>query len=157
MASAKSKLGCAAGCGLTVSLWSDHGAVSDRPRIVNDVSAVFRKFLSDFGWSFCVAGAVFGDIGGWHFLPRTLSVTFHRWRGSSVRVILPGMRSIWRGWRVTFVAPRIVNDEDLSWKAFWVAGTIFDDSGSDFCCCAHCNWRFICNEDQSWVLLCSKE
>ena len=31
MASAKSKLGCAAGCRLTVSLWSDHGAVSDRP------------------------------------------------------------------------------------------------------------------------------
>ena len=74
MASAKSKLGCAVGCGLTVSLcscrsWWDRarnglGSVSDRPRIVNDVSAVSRKFLSNFGWSFCVAGAVFGDIGG---------------------------------------------------------------------------------------------
>ena len=38
--------------------------VSDRPRIGNDVSAVFRKFLPDVGWSFCVAGAVFGDFGG---------------------------------------------------------------------------------------------
>ena len=42
-------LGCEAGCGLTVS-WSDHarimvGSCSDRPRIGNDVSSVFRKFL----------------------------------------------------------------------------------------------------------------
>ena len=62
--SAKSNLVCAAGCGLTGS-FSDHGRiilglVSDRLRDGNDVSAVFRKFLLDFGWSFCVAGAVFG-------------------------------------------------------------------------------------------------
>ena len=42
-------LGCEAGCGLTVSC-SDHsrimvGSFSDRPRIVNDVSSVFSKFL----------------------------------------------------------------------------------------------------------------
>ena len=46
---ARSNLGCEAGCGLTVS-WSDHsrnglGSFSDRPRIVNDVSSVFSKFL----------------------------------------------------------------------------------------------------------------
>ena len=45
----KSNLGCEAGCGLTVS-WSDHarimlGSWSDRPRIGNDVSSVFSKFL----------------------------------------------------------------------------------------------------------------
>ena len=45
----KSNLGCEAGCGLTVS-WSDHGRImlgsfSDRPRIGNDVSSVFSKFL----------------------------------------------------------------------------------------------------------------
>ena len=40
------------------------GSWSDRPRIGNDVSAVFRKFLPDVGWSFCVAGAVFGEFGG---------------------------------------------------------------------------------------------
>ena len=77
--SAKSNLVCAAGCGLTgsfldhswimVGSFSDHGRiilglVSDRLRDGNDVSAVFRKFLSDFGWSFCVAGAVFGQVGG---------------------------------------------------------------------------------------------
>ena len=64
--SAKSNLGCAAGCGLTVS-FSDHsrimvGTVSDRSRIVNDVSSVFIKFLSYFGLSFCVAGAVVGEV-----------------------------------------------------------------------------------------------
>ena len=53
----KSNLGCEAGCGVTVS-FSDHGRIqlgsiariqlgssSDRPRIGNDVSAVFEKFL----------------------------------------------------------------------------------------------------------------
>ena len=63
----KSNLGCEAGCGVTVS-WSDPariilGMVSDRPRIGNDVSAVFEKFLQNFGESFCVAGAVFGEFG----------------------------------------------------------------------------------------------
>ena len=65
--SAKSNLGCEAGCGLTVS-WSDHGrimleTVSDRSRIVNDVSSVLDKLLGNFGESFCVAGAVFGEVG----------------------------------------------------------------------------------------------
>ena len=63
----KSNLGCEAGCGLTVS-FSDHGRImvgsfSDRPRIVNDVSSVLDKFLGNFGESFCVAGAVFGEFG----------------------------------------------------------------------------------------------
>ena len=40
------------------------GSFSDRPRIGNAVSAIFRKFLSDVGWSFCVAGAEFGEFGG---------------------------------------------------------------------------------------------
>ena len=66
--SAKGNLCCAAGCGLTGS-FSDHGriilgTVSDRPRIGNDVSAVFRKFLPDVRLPFCVAGAVFGEFGG---------------------------------------------------------------------------------------------
>ena len=38
------------------------GSCSDRSRIVNDVSAVFEKFLRNFGESFCVAGAAFGDV-----------------------------------------------------------------------------------------------
>ena len=49
-------------------LCSDHarivlGSWSDQPRIGNDVSAVFRKFLPDVGWSFCVAGAICGEFG----------------------------------------------------------------------------------------------
>ena len=64
---AKSNLGCEAGCGRTVS-WSDPariilGSCSDRSRIGNDVSAVFAKFVRNFGESFCVAGAVFGEFG----------------------------------------------------------------------------------------------
>ena len=48
------------------------GSCSDRARIGNDVSAVFEKFLQNFGESFCVAGAVFGDVGGCHLLFRAL-------------------------------------------------------------------------------------
>ena len=49
--------------------WSDHarnglGSFSDRSRIGNDASSVFTKFFSDFGRSFFVAGAVFGEVGG---------------------------------------------------------------------------------------------
>ena len=40
------------------------GSFSDRSRIGNDVSAVFSKFLSDVGWSFCVAREVFGEVAG---------------------------------------------------------------------------------------------
>ena len=40
------------------------GSFSDRSRIGNDVSSVFTKFFSDFGRSFFVAGAVFGEVGG---------------------------------------------------------------------------------------------
>ena len=52
-------------CVFWVGSWSDMlGTVSDRSRIGNDVSPVFSKFLSDVVCSFCVAGAVFGEVGG---------------------------------------------------------------------------------------------
>ena len=51
-------------CVFWVGSWSDMlGTVSDRSRIGNDVSPVFSKFLSDVVCSFCVAGAVFGEVG----------------------------------------------------------------------------------------------
>ena len=51
------------------SSWSDHsrimvGSFSDRSRIINDTSSFFRQFLFGFGIQFCVAGAVFGEVGG---------------------------------------------------------------------------------------------
>ena len=72
----KSNLGCEGGLRMTVS-WSDPariilGSFSDRPRIGNDVSAVFEKFVQNFGESFCVAGAVFGEFGQGHLLLRAL-------------------------------------------------------------------------------------
>ena len=39
------------------------GSSSDRSRIGTDVSSVLDKFLGNFGESFCVAGAVFGEFG----------------------------------------------------------------------------------------------
>ena len=56
---------------------SDHGRImvgscSNRPRIGIDASTVFGQFLLDFGMQFCVAGAVFGEVGGWCLLLRAL-------------------------------------------------------------------------------------
>ena len=51
--------------------------------------------LKDF-----VAGAVFGEVRGWLCLLR----------GSIMRFILRGRRSIWWGSRLTLLAPRILND-----------------------------------------------
>ena len=59
----KSNLGCEAGCGGRFPARIILGSFSDRPHIGNDVSAVFEKFLQNFGESFCVAGAVFGEFG----------------------------------------------------------------------------------------------
>ena len=52
-----------------VGSWSDHvrimlGSCSNRPRVGIDASTVLGEFRLDFGVHFCVAGAVFGEVGG---------------------------------------------------------------------------------------------
>ena len=50
---------------------------------------------ADHRWhSFCVAGAVFGEVGGWLYLLHALEMTFHMWCGARMRSILRGRRSI---------------------------------------------------------------
>ena len=60
----ESNLGGAAGSVLRFHGRNGLGSWSDRSRIGNDTAAVFSKFVSDFGRSFFVAGAVFGEVGG---------------------------------------------------------------------------------------------
>ena len=114
----------------------------------------------DQSWrSFCVAGAVFGEVGGWLLLLCALEMTFHMWARSIMTFILRGRRSIWWGWRVMPVAPRIVNDVSyvmrinhqihFAWQAQYLVRLEGDDS-----CSAHCKWRFICDADQSWDSFC---
>ena len=76
-----------------------------------------------------------------------------------MRFILRGRRSIWWTCRLTFVAPRIVNDVSyvtrinheihFAWQAQYMVKL-----SCDFCCSAHCKWRFICDADQSWDSFC---
>ncbi len=55
------------------SLGSDHVRIMlESSAIVNDASTVFGKFLLDFGAQFCVAGAIFGKVGGRCLLLRAL-------------------------------------------------------------------------------------
>ena len=61
-------------CNFMVGSWSDHvrimharimvGSWSNRPRIGIDASTVLGEFRLDFGVHFCVAGAIFGEVGG---------------------------------------------------------------------------------------------
>ena len=126
------------------------GSFPNRPRNANDVSSVFSRFLLDFGLLFCVAGAVFG----WLLLVCALYMTFHRWAGPIMRGIFPGRRKIWWGWRVSAVAPRIVHDVSYvskTWGTFFLAGALYLVRLEGECCCStHCNWRFKCEQDQSW-------
>ena len=134
--------------GFMVGSCSDHsriilGSWSDRPRIGNDVSSVFSQFLWDFGRSFFVAGAVFGDFGLWRMLLRALKITFHLCQGSIMSVTFRGRRSIWWVWTMTHVAPRIVNNVSFvsrinheiyfSWQAQYLVSLDYDT-----CCSAHC-------------------
>ena len=73
---------------------------------------------ADQWWhSFCVAGAIFGDVGGWLYLLHALEMTFHMWRRSVMTFILRGRRSIWWCWRVTLLAPRIGNDVSKKYRS----------------------------------------
>ena len=83
------------------------GLWSNRLSIGGSTSGSFRwnLELQDF-----VAGAVFGEVGGWLYLLHALEMTFHMWRRSLMTFILRGRRSIWWGWRVTLLAPRIGNE-----------------------------------------------
>ena len=120
------------------------GLCSNRLSIGGSTSGYFRWNLElrDF-----VAGAVFGEVGGWLDWLRALEMTFHMWRRSSTTFTLPGRRSIWWGWRVTLLAPRIGNDvsyvtqiiDDIhfAWQAQYLVKL-----GGDSCCAAHCKWRF---------------
>ena len=88
------------GCEMTILSSDIFGLSSNRLSIGGSDSGTFTwdLELKDF-----VAGAVLGEFEGWLYLLRALEMTFHMWRGCS--------------WRVTFVAPRIVNDVAKSYRS----------------------------------------
>ena len=132
------------------------GLSSNRLYIGGSNSESFRcnLELKDF-----VAGAVFAEVGGWHCLLCALEMKFHMRRRSNMRFILRGRRSICWGWRLTLLAPRILNDVSyvtrinhemhFAWQAQYLVR--FE---VDFACSAHSKWRFICDADQSWDAFC---
>ena len=62
LGTSKSNLTCEAGCGLRFHSRIMLGSCSDRPRIGNDVSPVFKDFVRNFAMQFCVTGAVLGEV-----------------------------------------------------------------------------------------------
>ena len=115
---------------------------------------------ADHWWrSFCVAGAVFGEVGGWLYLLHALEMTFHMWRRSLMTCILRGRRSIWWGWRVNLLAPPIGNDVsyvrqisddlDIAWQGQYLVRL-----AGDFTFSAHWKWSFICHADHWWRSFC---
>ena len=115
---------------------------------------------ADQSWhSFCVAGAVFGEVGGRFLSLRALKMTFHMWCASIMRCILRGRRTIWWGCTVIPLAPRIENDVSnvmcinhemhFAWQAHYLVKL-----EGDSCCSAYWKWRFICEHDQSRHSFC---
>ena len=73
---------------------------------------------TDYWWhSFCVTGAIFGEVEGWLDLLHALGMRFHMSRRSLVTFILRGRRNIWWSWTVSLVAPRIVNDVSKKYRS----------------------------------------
>ena len=72
-----------------------------------------------------VAGAVFGEVGGWLCLLRALEMTFHMWFTALMRFI------------------------HFAWQAQYLVKVM-----GDSCCFAHCKWRFKCDTDQAWDSFC---
>ena len=80
-------------------------------------------------------------------------------RGSIMRFILRGRRSIWWGWRLTLLALRIGNDVSyetrikheihFAWQVQYLLRLEVD-----IACSAHSKWRFICDANQSWDAFC---
>ena len=113
--------------------------------------------------SFCVAGAVFGEVGGWLDLLHALEMSFHMWGRSSMTFILRGRCSIWWGWRETLLAPRIgnelsyvtqiIDDIHLAWQAQYLVKL-----DGDSCCAAQYRvvlaWYFVV-QSGTGVVLCS--
>ena len=109
--------------------------------------------------SFLVAGAVFGEVGGWLCLLRALEMTFHMCRRSLMRFILRGRRSIWWASRLILLAARIWNDDSyvtqiiddihFAWQVQYLVRFQVD-----FACCAHWKWWFICDADHWWHSFC---
>ena len=70
-----------------------------------------------------------------------------------------GRRSIWWGWRVTLVAPRIgnevsyvtqiIDDIHFAWQAQYLVRL-----EGDFTCSTHWRWGFICDADHWWHSFC---
>ena len=130
--------------------WRFCGRISsDYRRIVFLLAEAFRE----------LAGAVFGEVGGWLDWLHALEMTFHMWRRSVMTFILCGRRSIWWCWRVTLLARRIGNDvsyvtqisDDIHFA--WQAQYLVMLEG-DFTCSTHWKWRFICDADQWWHSFC---
>ena len=115
---------------------------------------------ADHWWHwFCVAGAVFGEVAGWLYWLHALEMRFHMWRKSFLTFILRGRRSIWWGWRVTWLAPRIgnelsyvtqiIDDIHFAWQAQYLVRL-----EGDFTCSTHWKWAFICDADHWWHSFC---
>ena len=115
---------------------------------------------ADHWWqSFCVAGAVFGEVPAILTLLHVLEMPFHMWRRSLMTFILRGRRSIWWSCRVPLLPPGIGNDvayvtqiiDDVPFA--WHAQYLVRLQGA-FTASTHWKWPFICDADHWWHWFC---
>ena len=136
------------------SIWWGWRVTLFAPRIGNEVSYV-TQIIDDihFAWQVQYLVRLEGDLTcsthwKWGFICRSL-MTF----------ILRGRCSIWWGWRVTWLAPRIgnevsyvtqiIDDIHFAWQAQYLVRL-----EGDLTCCTHRKWDFICDADHWWHSFC---
>ena len=115
------------------------------------------RFMSDehqSSASFFVAGAMFGEVGGWLLMPRALYWTFHVRQGSIIAVIFRCRRNIGSCWRCDSRCSAQCNgcsmsDEHKSSAFSSCQAQYLVKLGDDSWWSAHCTGRFIWDEDQS--------
>ena len=138
------------------SIWWGWRVTWLAPRIGNDVSYV-TQITDDIDFVWQVQYLV--RLGGWLYWLHALEMRFHMWRKSFLTFILRGRRSIWWGWRVTWLAPRIgnelsyvtqiIDDIHFAWQAQYLVRL-----EGDFTCSTHWKWAFICDADHWWHSFC---
>ena len=166
------------------------GDLTGAPRIGNDVSYVTQttddidfvcQVQYEVGGSFCVAGAVFGEVGGWLFvtgaalrdilgdsrdakcciLQYKIVSKMGRVRSPKRRVrdddFIVGLCSDIVGYpRIVFLLAEALQGfsaQILTFKISCQAQYLVRLEG-DFTCSAHWKWRFICDADHWWHWFC---
>ena len=117
-----------------------------------------KRRVRDDDFVFGLSSDVFGLSSDYPRIVFLLAEAFREYPLKSSASRFRDRRSIWWGWRVTSLAPRIgnelsyvtqINDIHFAWQAQYLVRL-----EGDFTCSTHWKWAFICDADHWWHWFC---